>query len=88
MTCMVFKTRLAFTALLAGTALVPAAAHAQTAREVELETRLKALEAAVQDLRGELTAARATAAAAPQTAVSPTAPPTATTTDSPTKSQI
>jgi len=77
MTCMVFKTRLAFTALLAGTALVPAAAHAQTAREVELETRLKALEAAVQDLRGELTAARATAAAAPQTAVSPTAPPTA-----------
>ena len=63
MTCMVFKTRLAFTALLAGTALVPAAAYAQTAREAELETRLKALEAAVQDLRGELTAARATAAA-------------------------
>ncbi|WP_310886129.1 DcaP family trimeric outer membrane transporter [Sphingomonas sp. PP-F2F-G114-C0414] len=60
---MAFKTRLALTALLAGTALVPGIAQAQTAREVELETRLKALEAAVQDLRGELTAARATAAA-------------------------
>ncbi|RMB34623.1 porin-like protein [Sphingomonas sp. PP-F2F-G114-C0414] len=63
MTPMAFKTRLALTALLAGTALVPGIAQAQTAREVELETRLKALEAAVQDLRGELTAARATAAA-------------------------
>ncbi len=65
MTRMAFKTRLAFTALLAGTALVPgmAQAQAQTAREIELETRLKALEAAVQDLRGELNAARATAAA-------------------------
>ena len=69
MTRMAFKTRLAFTAftaLLAGTALVPGVAQAQTAREVELETRLKALEAAVQDLRGELNAARATAATAPQ----------------------
>ncbi len=63
MTRMAFKTRLAFTALLAGTALVPGMAQAQTAREIELETRLKALEAAVQDLRGELNAARATAAA-------------------------
>ncbi len=65
MTRMAFKTRLAFTALLAGTALVPgmAQAQAQTAHEIELETRLKALEAAVQDLRGELNAARATAAA-------------------------
>jgi hypothetical protein len=63
MTRMAFKTRLAFTALLAGTALVPGMAHAQTAREIELETRLKALEAAVQDLRGELNTARATAAA-------------------------
>ncbi|WP_347812363.1 DcaP family trimeric outer membrane transporter [Sphingomonas sp. PP-F2F-A104-K0414] len=60
---MAFKTRLALTALLAGTALVPGMAQAQTAREIELETRLKALEAAVQDLRGELNAARATAAA-------------------------
>ncbi|TCQ00823.1 porin-like protein [Sphingomonas sp. PP-F2F-A104-K0414] len=63
MTRMAFKTRLALTALLAGTALVPGMAQAQTAREIELETRLKALEAAVQDLRGELNAARATAAA-------------------------
>ncbi|MEG3170905.1 DcaP family trimeric outer membrane transporter [Sphingomonas sp. ZB1N12] len=60
---MAFKTRLALTALLGGTALVPGMAQAQTAREIELETRLKALEAAVQDLRGELTAARATSAA-------------------------
>ncbi|BCA63756.1 hypothetical protein HMP09_2990 [Sphingomonas sp. HMP9] len=66
MTRMVFKTRLALTALLAGTALVPGIAQAQTAREVELETRLKALEAAVQDLRGELNAARATASTATQ----------------------
>jgi hypothetical protein len=63
MTPMAFKTRLALTALLGGTALVPGMAQAQTARELELETRLKALEAAVQDLRGELTAARATSAA-------------------------
>ncbi len=63
MTPMAFKTRLALTALLSGTALVPGTAQAQTAREIELETRLKALEAAVQDLRGELTAARATSAA-------------------------
>ncbi len=65
MTPMAFKTRLALTALLSGTALVPgmAQAQAQTAREIELETRLKALEAAVQDLRGELNAARQTAAA-------------------------
>jgi hypothetical protein len=58
--------RLAFRTLLVSSALaglVPTAAQAQTAREVELETRLKALEAAVQDLRGELNAARATAAA-------------------------
>ena len=58
--------RLAFRTLLMSTALaglVPTAAQAQTAREIELETRLKALEAAVQDLRGELNAARATAAA-------------------------
>ena len=64
--------RLAFRTLLVSSALaglVPTAAQAQTAREVELETRLKALEAAVQDLRGELNAARATAAA-------PTAPTT------------
>ncbi len=60
--------RLAFGTLLMSTALaglVPTAAQAQTAREVELETRLKALEAAVQDLRGELNAARATAATQP-----------------------
>jgi hypothetical protein len=63
MTPMAFKTRLALTALLGGTALVPGTAQAQTARKIELETRLKALEAAVQDLRGELTAARATSAA-------------------------
>ncbi|WP_307087209.1 DcaP family trimeric outer membrane transporter [Sphingomonas faeni] len=62
---MAFKTRLALTALLAGTALVPSMAQAQTAREIELETRLKMLEAAVQDLRGELNAARATSAPAP-----------------------
>jgi len=62
MTPMAFKTRLALTALLGGAALVPGTAQAQTAREIELETRLKALEA-VQDLRGELTAARATSAA-------------------------
>lgn len=58
--------RLAFGTLLVSSALAglaPTAAQAQTAREVELETRLKALEAAVQDLRGELSAARATAAA-------------------------
>ncbi|WP_334004394.1 hypothetical protein [Sphingomonas aerolata] len=68
--------RSVFTTLLLGTALAgltPGAAFGQTAREAELEARLKALEAAVQDLRGELTAARATAAAAPtvppQTAV-------------------
>ena len=66
MTLMAFKTRLAFTALLASTALVPGMAQAQTAREIELEARLKALEAAVQDLRGELNAARATASAATQ----------------------
>ena len=71
---MAFTKRLALTALLAGTALVPGMAQAQTAREVELETRLKALEAAVQDLRGELNAARATAATAPQ----PAAPATST----------
>ena len=66
MTRMAFTKRLALTALLAGTALVPGMAQAQTAREVELETRLKALEAAVQDLRGELNAARATAATPPR----------------------
>ncbi|MBD8617614.1 hypothetical protein IFT67_01610 [Sphingomonas sp. CFBP 13728] len=65
--------------MLAGTALVPGVAQAQTAREVELETRLKALEAAVQDLRGELNAARATAATAPRPAAPATssAAPTA-----------
>ncbi len=70
--------RSVYTALLVGTALVgiaPSAAHAQTAREIELETRLKALEAAVQDLRGELTAARASAAAPPP--VTSSTPPTA-----------
>lgn len=82
MTRMAFRTRLAFTALLGGTALVPGMVQAQTAREIELETRLKALEAAVQDLRGELTAARATAAAsiapAPMSASPPSATPTST----------
>ena len=63
MTPMAFKTRLALTALLSGTALVPGMAQAQTAREIELETRLKMLEAAVQDLRSELNTARATASA-------------------------
>ncbi|RZM04920.1 MAG: hypothetical protein EOP67_77540, partial [Sphingomonas sp.] len=65
--------------MLAGTALVPGVVQAQTAREVELETRLKALEAAVQDLRGELNAARATAATAPRPAAPATssAAPTA-----------
>ena len=63
MTRMAFRTRLALTALLASTALIPGMAQAQTAREIELETRLKALEAAVQDQRGELNAARATSAA-------------------------
>jgi hypothetical protein len=79
MTPMAFKTRLALTALLSGTALVPGMAQAQTAREIELETRLKALEAAVQDLRGELNAARATSAApiasAPTSATPMTANP-------------
>jgi outer membrane murein-binding lipoprotein Lpp len=74
---MAFKTRMALTALLSGTALagmVPTAAHAQTAREIELETRLKALEAAVQDLRGELNAARATASAAPSSSPAASSP--------------
>ena len=77
MTPMAFKTRLALTALLGGTALVPGTAEAQTAREIELETWLKALEAAVQDLRGELTAARATSAA-PIASTSTNAAPTNT----------
>jgi hypothetical protein len=77
-----FRKGLVLTTLLAGTAvtaLTPSAAHAQTAREVELEARLKALEAAVQDLRGELNAARATAASGPSSVVpaSPTSAPTA-----------
>lgn len=54
-------------AVLAGTALgalgaLPA--QAQTGREAELETRLKSLEAAVAELRGELDRARAVRAAA------------------------
>lgn len=81
MTRIAFKTRLAMTALLSGTALaglMPSAAQAQTAREVELEARLKALEAAVQDLRGELNAARSAAATTPpSSAASPTSAPTA-----------
>jgi hypothetical protein len=80
MTCMAIKTRIALTALLSGTALTglaPTAAQAQTAREIELETRLKALEAAVRDLRRELNAARATAASAiPSPAYSPSSPST------------
>lgn len=85
--------RLAFRTLLMSSALaglVPTAAQAQTAREVELETRLKALEAAVQDLRGELTAARATAAApiAPTTmsATSTSATPMSVASESPGRS--
>lgn len=76
MTRSAFKGRAGLGALLIGTALaglVPGAASAQTAREIELETRLKALEAAVQDLRGELSAARASASATPR-ASSPLAP--------------
>ena len=72
--------RSAFTTLLVGTALVgltPGAAFGQTAREAELEARLKALEAAVQDLRGELTAARATTAVAPTSATPTVSPQTA-----------
>jgi len=75
-------TRSVWTTLLLGTALagvVPGTAQAQTAHELELEARLKALEAAVQDLRGELNAARATAATtttAPA-AATPTTPPAA-----------
>ncbi len=72
--------RLAFRTLLVSSALaglVPIAAQAQTAREVELETRLKALEAAVQDLRGELNAARATAATQPVAPATSAASPTA-----------
>lgn len=73
-------TRSVFATMLLGTALAgvaPGVAQAQTAREIELEARLKALEAAVQDLRGELNAARATAAAAPAPSASATAAPTA-----------
>lgn len=76
-------TRSILRTLLIGTALAGISANtafAQTAREAELEARLKALEAAVRDLRGELTAARATASAAPQSApiaqaTAPTAAP-------------
>lgn len=66
---------------LAGITSLSGTAQAQTARERELETRLKALEAAVQDLRSELTAARATASApsATPTATAATAPVTAPT---------
>ncbi len=84
--------RLAFRTLLVSSALaglVPTAAQAQTAREVELETRLKALEAAVQDLRGELNAARATAAAptAPtMSATSTSTPPMSVASESPGRS--
>lgn len=71
---MVFRTRLAMTALLASSALVPVSAQAQTAREAELEARLKTLEAAVQDLRSELNATRASASVAAQAPAASTPP--------------
>ena len=70
--------------LLAGAAMaaiLPVGAAAQTAREVELEARLKQLEEAVASLRGELAAQRASTAATSATTAPPAAaPPAATTT--------
>lgn len=57
--------------------LCPAVAGAQTAREVELEARLKQLEDAVAALRGELSAARTGTASVQAAAAAPATPVTA-----------